>query len=65
MQRRRKYDVEEYVKKIPIQAKMFDLLYLDGKSFLNESYESRSEVLGKIVGGKSRDDLKEFIDSHL
>ncbi|HLC82165.1 MAG TPA: ATP-dependent DNA ligase [Candidatus Nanoarchaeia archaeon] len=49
MQRRRKHHVQEYVKKIPIQAKLFDLLYLDGKSLLQESYEQRYKLLKKIV----------------
>ena len=49
MQRRRKYDVEEYIKKIPVQAKIFDLLYLNGKPFLNEPYAKRTEQLRKIV----------------
>ncbi|MEW5896410.1 MAG: ATP-dependent DNA ligase [Nanoarchaeota archaeon] len=49
MQRRRKYDVEEYVKKLPVQAKMFDLLYFNGKSYLHEPYEQRYAQLKRIV----------------
>jgi DNA ligase 1 len=49
MQRRRKYDVKEYVKKIPVQLKTFDLLYFDGKSYLNEPYYQRTELLEKIT----------------
>jgi len=49
MQRKRKHDIEEYVKKIPVQAKMFDVLYYNGKSYLHESYEKRYEILHKIV----------------
>ncbi len=49
MQRRRKYDVEQYVKDIPIQLKVFDLLYLNGESWLNQPYYKRSEKLGEIV----------------
>jgi len=49
MQRRRKYDVEEYIKKIPVRLKCFDLLYLNGKSVMNENYLQRSEELSKIV----------------
>ncbi len=49
MQRRRKYEVEEYIKKVPIQLKVFDLLYLDGKSFFTEPFESRREKINKIV----------------
>lgn len=71
MQRRRKYDVEEYAKKIPIQLKSFDLLYCEGKSYLHEPYEKRTGLLQKIVK-KSKsivtadkiitEDMKEFQD---
>lgn len=49
MQRRRKYDIEKYVKDIPVQLKLFDLLYYNGNSFLHESYEKRAAQLAKIV----------------
>ena len=49
MQRKRKTDIEEYVKKVPVQLKLFDLLYYNGKSFLHESYEKRTEQLAKMV----------------
>lgn len=49
MQRRRKYDVEEYVKKIPVQAKVFDVLYADGRSLLHEPFETRMAQLKKMV----------------
>ena len=49
MQRRRKYEVDKYIKKIPVQAKVFDLLYLDGKSYINETYKERTAKLRKII----------------
>ena len=49
MQRRRKYEVDEYVKKIPVQAKVFDLLYLNGKSYINEPYAERTKLLRKLI----------------
>ena len=49
MQRKRKTDIEEYVKKVPVQLKLFDLLHYNEKSFLHESYEKRTEQLAKIV----------------
>ena len=49
MQRKRKKDIEEYVKKVPVQLKLFDLLYYDGKSYLHEAYSQRTEKLAKIV----------------
>ena len=49
MQRKRKTDIEEYVQKVPVQLKLFDLLYYNGKSFLHEKYETRADQLTKIV----------------
>ena len=49
MQRRRKYDVEAYVKKIPVCIYLFDLLYLNGKSYIREDYPKRHKALEKIV----------------
>ena len=48
MQRRRKYDVEKYMKDIPVMFKLFDLLYVE-KSYLDEPYAKRIAKLGKIV----------------
>jgi len=49
MQRRRKYDVEEYAKKIPVRLYLFELLYLNGKTYLHEDYPARHKALEKIV----------------
>ena len=45
----RKYDIEKMTKEIPIRMYLFDLAYLDKKSFLNESYKVRREKLKDIV----------------
>ena len=47
MQRRRKYDVAEYVKKIPVALFTFDLLYLNGKSLIRLPYQKRYQLLKK------------------
>lgn len=49
MQRRRKYDIEKYVKKIPVCLFLFDLLYLNGKTYLHEPYLVRHKALEKIL----------------
>ncbi|MBW2993308.1 ATP-dependent DNA ligase, partial [Candidatus Woesearchaeota archaeon] len=49
MQRRRKYHVEEYIKKIPACIFLFDLLYLNNKSYLKKPYSERHKMLRKIV----------------
>ncbi len=49
MQRKRKTDIEEYAKKVPVQLKLFDLLYYNGKSYLHQPYSERTEQLAKMV----------------
>lgn len=49
MRRRRKYDVKEYRKKIPIRYMLFDVLYVDGESFLNRNYPERRDKLETLV----------------
>ena len=45
----RKYDIENMVKKIPIQLNLFDVIYLDGKMLINKPLIERREILKKIV----------------
>lgn len=42
-------NVEEIVKQIPLQLYLFDVLYLDGKMLIDESYLDRWEELKKII----------------
>ncbi len=49
MQRRRKYEVESYVKKIPVALFAFDLLFVNGKSLIHEPYRKRYQQLQRIV----------------
>ncbi len=49
MQRKRKTNIEEYIKKVPVQLKLFDLLYHDGSSYLHLPYSERTEQLAKNV----------------
>jgi DNA ligase 1 len=49
MQRRRKHAIKEYSKKIPVEFKVFDVLFYNGKNYINKEYKERSKVLEKIV----------------
>ncbi|OQX22546.1 MAG: hypothetical protein BWK75_00415 [Candidatus Altiarchaeales archaeon A3] len=46
---KRKYDIEEIASKIPVEINLFDILYLDGKSLLNEKFEDRRKILENTV----------------
>lgn len=49
IQRKRKYGIAGKSEQIPVKVFCFDLLHLNGKSYLNEPLEKRLEDLGKIV----------------
>ena len=61
MQRKRKYDIEEYTKKIPVCLFAFDILYLDGKSYMQKPYPERRAALERIIKPNSRVQLAERI----
>ncbi len=49
MHRRRKYGIEEAMEKYPASLYLFDVLYVDGKSLINEPLPTRKEYLKKIL----------------
>ena len=56
MHRRRKYEIDEAVKKYPVQMNLFDVLYVDGREQIDEPYEKRRKVLESFfsTGGLSK-----------
>ncbi|RJQ26936.1 ATP-dependent DNA ligase [Candidatus Parcubacteria bacterium] len=54
VQRKRKHGIEEKALQIPLRFILFDLLYKDGRSFIEESYKTRRETLEKII---AKDDV--------
>ena len=46
---RRKYNIEKLVKELPIEINVFDILYYEGKSLLNEPFEKRTALIKKII----------------
>ncbi len=49
VQRKRKYKIEEMVKKIPLKLFAFELLYKNGISFLNKPFLERRQELKKTI----------------
>jgi len=45
----RKYDIEKMVKEIPIQVNLFDIIFIDDRSLLDEPLKERRKVLEKII----------------
>lgn len=48
VQRKRKYDIAEFTKKVPLSIFIFDILYLDGKSLLELPFEKRRKILENL-----------------
>jgi len=49
VQRKRKYDIEEKAKEIPLKLFVFELLYLEGKSYVSEPFSKRRAALLSII----------------
>lgn len=49
VQRKRKYDIEEKAREIPLKLFVFELLYNDGASFINEPFTRRREKLESVI----------------
>lgn len=45
----RKYDIEKMVKEVPIKLKIFDIIYLNGKSLMDETLDKRWSALKKTI----------------
>jgi DNA ligase-1 len=55
--RKRKHDVLEKAKEMPLKLFVFDLLYLNGKSYINEPYEERRKQIVALVRNKVENTL--------
>ncbi len=49
---KRKYDILDMAKKLPVEINVFDLLYCNGKNLMREPFFKRRELLEKIVESK-------------
>ncbi len=46
---RRKYHIEKLQKELPIEVNVFDIIYYNGKSLLDEQFEKRTALIKKII----------------
>jgi DNA ligase-1 len=46
---KRKYDIEKLREELPVEINIFDILYYNGKSLLNEPFRKRTELIKKII----------------
>ncbi len=57
VQRKRKYDVEAFSKNVPVKLVVFDVLFLNGKSFINEPYLERRKILEQMLKQVQHDSI--------
>ena len=53
VQRKRKYGIEEKAKEIPLKLFVFELLYYNGISYINDPFTKRREMLEKVISKKN------------
>jgi DNA ligase 1 len=46
---RRKHNIEKLQKELPVEINVFDIIYHNGKNFINEPFEKRTSLLRKII----------------
>jgi len=46
---RRKYNIEDLQKKLPVELNIFDILYYNGKNLIKTSFKERRKLMEKIV----------------
>ena len=49
---RRKYNIEKLKDSLPVEVNVFDILYYNGKSQLDEPFEKRAKLIRKIITPK-------------
>jgi DNA ligase 1 len=54
VQRKRKYEIEAKIKEVPLMLFAFDLLYQDGRSYLEEPYLERRLALKGVISSKGK-----------
>src|SRR3989344_1386957 len=52
---KRKYDIEELAKKMPVELNVFDILVFEGESLLAKSFTDRRRLIEKIVKQKEKE----------
>jgi len=58
MHRKRKYNIEDIVKKYPVNVYLFDVLYLENKDLTNHEYLKRRKILETIVNENKKEKVK-------
>ncbi len=52
---KRKYNIEEMIKKLPVVVNIFDAMEIDGKNLINSPLEERRKLMQKIIKSKKHE----------
>lgn len=63
MQRKRKYNILEYIKKVPVCFYVFDVLNLNGASQINKTYPKRRALIERVIKETSKIQLAKRVVS--
>ena len=58
VKRKRKHGIEEAIEELPLKVFIFDLLYLDGESYLNKEHKTRRDKLLEIFAHYKDDNVQ-------
>ncbi len=64
MKRKRKYEIKDTSQSIPINAYVFDILYCNGKSYLDEPLSKRVDVISLIFKNADKQDVFKLAPSN-
>ncbi|MGC8730221.1 MAG: ATP-dependent DNA ligase [Candidatus Micrarchaeia archaeon] len=54
IQRKRKHQIYEKIEELPLHLFAFDIMYLNGKSYIEEPYETRRKTLEPLIEGSAK-----------
>jgi len=54
IKRKRKYEITQKAKEIPLKFFCFDILYKDGQDLLKVPFNQRREILGKVISSEGK-----------
>ncbi len=63
IQRKRKYGIDDKAKEFPLKLFVFDIMFLEGKNLMNETFTERRKALKDIIGNGNTVALTNFIET--
>ncbi len=51
---RRKYDIDEIAKRLPVEVSVFDVIHHDGRTLMSSPYRERRELLLRIIDAEDK-----------